>query len=154
MDAEIGKEIKTIMERLESDAPGATEGLGALVGAASGGAVALGALSTLGVAGLSAAGITSGLATAGALVGGGMVAGIGVLASPIALLGIGGYWLANKWKRAKMIGAITAAIGRLHAIQERLLSNAAHYNEELATLHALIEALLARQKKILPGKKE
>ena len=148
MDAEIGKEIKSIMDRLENDAPGATEGLGALVGAVSGGAVALGALSTLGVAGLNAAGITSGLAAAGALIGGGMVAGIGVLAAPIALLGIGGYALANRWKKAKMLAALNTAIEKLYAIQKRLLSNAEHYKEELATLSALVEALLARQKKI------
>ena len=148
MDSQVGKEIKSIIEQLESDAPGVTEGLGALIGSASGGAIALTALSSLGVAGLSAAGITSGLATAGALVGGGMVAGIGVLAAPIALLGIGGYALANRWKKAKMLAALNTALEKLYAIQKRLLSNAEHYKEELASLSALVEALLARQKKI------
>lgn len=148
MDSQVGKEIKSIMEQLENDAPGATEGLGALVGAASGGAIALTALSSLGVAGLSAAGITSGLATAGALIGDGMVAGIGVLAAPIALLGIGGYALANRRKKAKMLAALNTAIEKLYAIQRRLKSNAEHYKEELTALGALVEALLAKRRKV------
>lgn len=148
MDSQVGQEIKSIMERLENDAPGATEGLGALVGAASGGAIALTALSSLGVAGLSAAGITSGLATAGALIGGGMVAGIGVLAAPIALLGLGGYALANRRKKANMIAALNTAIEKLYAIQRRLQDNAVRYGEEISTLKALLEALRERKKKV------
>ena len=148
MDAEIGKEIKSIMDRLENDAPGATEGLGALVGAVSGGAVALGALSTLGVAGLNAAGITSGLAAAGALIGGGMVAGIGVLAAPIALLGLGGYALAKKRKKARMLSALNVAIEKLYAIQKRLKDNAERFREELVVLTSVVEGLRMRKSQI------
>ena len=148
MDVEIGKEIKSIMEKLENDAPGATEGLGALIGATSGGAIALTALSSLGIAGLSAAGIATGLASAGALVGGGMVAGIGVLAAPIALLGIAGYALANSWKKSDMLAALNTAIEKLYSIQSRLVSNAEHYKEELAALRALIEALSTKRNKL------
>ena len=148
MDSEVGQEIKSIMTKLENDAPGATEGLGALIGASVGGAAALTALSTLGVAGLSAAGITSGLATAGALIGGGMVAGIGVLAAPIALLGIGGYALANRSKKAKMISALNVAIEKLFAIQKRLQANAASYKEELSALTALVDALMTKKRKL------
>ena len=148
MDAQVGNEIKSIMEQMENDAPGVSEGLGTLVGAAAGGAVSLAALSGLGVAGLSAAGITSGLATAGALIGGGMVAGIGVLAAPIALLGLGGYMAANKKKKAKQLSALNVAIEKLYAVQRRLMNNAAHYNEELTALNALVEALTAKKRKI------
>ena len=79
-------EVKSILLKLENDYPGTMEGVGAALGAASGGAVSLAALWGLGTVGLSAAGITSGLATAGAIVGGGMVAGISVLAAPVAVL--------------------------------------------------------------------
>lgn len=148
MDAQIGNEIKSIMTQLENDAPGVMEGLGALIGSTIGGAGALAALSSLGFAGLSAAGITSGLATAGALVGGGMVAGIGVLAAPIALLGIGGYALANSWKKSRTLSALNVAIEKLYAIQTRLRNNAEHYREELGALTALVEALRTKKNKL------
>jgi hypothetical protein len=76
--------------------------LGAALGASLGGAASFAALTSLGVAGLSAAGITSGLAAAGAIVGGGMVAGIGVLAAPVAILGVAGYALINGAKHKKL----------------------------------------------------
>ncbi|MBQ7155848.1 MAG: hypothetical protein IJR85_09880 [Synergistaceae bacterium] len=148
MDAQVGNEIKNIMKQLEDDAPGVTEGLGALIGSGIGGAGALAALSSLGYAGLSAAGITSGLATAGALVGGGMVAGIGVLAAPIALLGIGGYALANRRKKSRMLAALNVAIEKLYTIQRRLQENANHYREELGALNALVDALLTKKRKL------
>ncbi|MBQ6774143.1 MAG: hypothetical protein IJP48_08805 [Synergistaceae bacterium] len=148
MDSQVGNEIKSIMTRLEEDAPGVTEGLGALIGAGVGGAGALAALSSLGVAGLSAAGITSGLATAGALIGGGMAAGIGVLAAPVALLGIFGYAAAKKKKQARMISALNVAIEKLYAIQTRLNQNAQRYREEIGALTALIEGLKTKKRKI------
>ncbi len=79
---------------------GIPEVLGAALGAGAGGTLSFAALYALGTTGLSAAGITSALATAGAVVGGGMVAGIGVLAAPVAVLGITGYAIFAK-KRAK-----------------------------------------------------
>ena len=148
MDASVGREIKTIMEQLENDAPGITEGLGTIMGASAGGALALTALSSLGISGLSAAGITSGLATAGALIGGGMAAGIGVLAAPIAILGIGGYALAKKKKHARNLAALNVAIEKLFAIQERLKANAVRYKEELSALTALVDALMTKKRKL------
>ncbi len=106
MDTQVQNEIKKVMAQLESDAPGITEGLGALVGSVLGGGASLFALSSLGLTGLSAAGITSGLAAAGgglaAVTGGAlsaMTAGIFTLAAPIALLGIGGYCQAWTGRR-------------------------------------------------------
>lgn len=148
MDAEVGREIKSIMEQMENDAPGVSEGLSTLVGAATGGAASLAALSGLGVAGLSAAGITSGLATAGALIGGGMVAGIGVLAAPVAVLGLLGYRSAHKKKIARQVSALNRAIEKLYAIQTRLKNNALHYKEELTALGALVEALTTKKRKL------
>ena len=148
MDAQVGNEIKRIMTQLESDAPGVTEGLGALIGSTLGGAGSLAALSSLGVAGLSAAGITSGLATAGALVGGGMLAGIGVLAAPITLLGLGGYALAKKRKKARMLTALNVAIEKLYATQKRLKDNAERFREELGALTSLVEALRTKKSRI------
>lgn len=148
MDAQVGNEIKSIMTELENDAPGVTEGLGTLIGSVSGGAISLAALSTLGISGLSAAGITSGLATAGALLGGGMVVGIGVLAAPIALLGIGGYALAKKRKKARMLSALNVAIEKLYAIQTRLKNNAERFREELGALTSLVEALKTKRSRI------
>ncbi len=142
-----GQEVKNILEQLEKDAPGAVEGLSALLGSGIGGAASFTALSTLGFAGLSAAGITSGLATAGALVGGGMVAGIGVLAAPIAMLGITGYALAKRYKQSKLTAALVTALEKLHAVQQRLLQNAEYFKEEIAGLSAMISLLAHKLEK-------
>ena len=83
---------------------GLSEILAAATGMGVGAAGSFAALSALGIAGYSAVGITSGLAAAGGIVGGGMVAGIGVLAAPIAILGVGGYALvANKKKKELLV---------------------------------------------------
>lgn len=148
MDAQVGNEIKRIMTELENDAPGVTEGLGTLIGSTTGGAISLAALSTLGISGLSAAGITTGLATAGSIIGGGMVAGIGVLAAPIALLGLGGFALAKKRKKARMLSALNVAIEKLYAIQTRLKNNAERFREELGALTSLVEALRTKKSRI------
>ncbi len=148
MDAQVGNEIKRIMTELENDAPGVTEGLGTLIGSTTGGAISLAALSTLGISGLSAAGITTGLATAGSIIGGGMAAGIGVLAAPIALLGLGGYALAKKRKKARMLSALNVAIEKLYAIQKRLKDNAERFREELGALSSLVEALRTKKSRI------
>lgn len=95
--------------------------VGAL-GAGLGGALSFSALYGLGTVGLSAAGITSGLAAAG--MGAGMVAGIGVLAAPAVVLGIGGYAIASNLKGKQ-----------LKEEKERL------YKEALTKHQAIIEAL-------------
>ena len=138
-------EINVVMKQLEKDYPGALEGLGAAIGATAGGAGAFGALFLAGTTGLSAAGITSGLAAAGALIGGGMVAGIGVLAAPVAILGIGGYALAKKRKNAKHAAALATAIGKLYDIQSRLMQNAEYFRDELAQVKATIDFLKNRK---------
>lgn len=143
--AEATKEVKAILDKLESDYPGVTEGLAAALGSSAGAAGSLGALYMLGVTGLSGAGITSGLATAGALVGGGMVAGIGVLAAPIALLGVGGYALMKSRKNAKLAAALGEAIKKLYNIQERLLKNAEAFKAEIAAIKQTID-MLTRKK--------
>ncbi|MGZ5261085.1 MAG: hypothetical protein ACXWC0_26005, partial [Burkholderiales bacterium] len=59
---EATSEVSRILNQLENDYPGITEGAAALLGSGVGAAGSLAALSTLGVSGLSAVGITSGLA--------------------------------------------------------------------------------------------
>jgi len=141
------KDVQDIMKRLNSDAPTMTEGLSALLGLGAGAAGSLAALGALGVSGFSAAGITSGLATAGALVGGGMVAGIGVLAAPVAILGITGYAIAKKRKNAKIAAAVATAIKKLYSIQERLMQNAEYFKEELAGINAALNIIEANAQK-------
>ena len=138
---EATNETSAVLKQLEKDYPGITEGVATLVGAGVGGAGSLFALSALGYSGLSAAGITSGLATAGALVGGGMVAGIGVLAAPVAILGVMGYAFAKKRKNAKLAVALGQAISKLYDIQSRLMANAEYFKEEIAGIKALVAAL-------------
>ena len=142
---EVTTEVDSILSQMEKDYPGLLEGLGTAVGAASGGAISLTALSSLGVAGLSGAGITSGLATAGAVVGGGRLAGIGVLAAPVAGLAVGGFWLANRRKKAKLAAALGVAIRKLYGIQARLVQNAEYFKDELAVIKAAIEILSKRE---------
>ena len=80
------REVKKVLNRLEHEYPGVTEGMATALGSSAGAAASLAALYGLGTTGLSAAGIASGLATAGSIVGGGMVAGIGVLQPPLPFL--------------------------------------------------------------------
>lgn len=108
-----------------SDIP---EILGATTGIATGGAISYAALVYGGTTGLSAAGITSGLAAAGAIVGGGMVAGIGVLAAPITLLGIGGYAFVRNKNNKKLLERkeilLKEAGEKLEAIEAMILKEA------------------------------
>jgi len=74
-----------------------------------------------------------------------MVAGIGVLAAPIALLGVGAYAIAKKWKNTRLAAALGTAIRKLYEIQERLMRNAEYFKEEIAGIKAAID-LLAKKK--------
>ena len=139
-------EIKKTLTDLDNDVPGIKEGLAAALGAGTGAIGSFSALFLGGVTGLSAAGITSGLAAAGSLIGGGMAAGVGVLAAPIALLGIVGYSIAKKKKNAKIVAALTTAISKLYSIQDRLMKNAKFFEKEIAETKAVIEFL--KQKKL------
>lgn len=147
-----GDDVQRIIRDLEDNVPSLTEGLGALAGAGVGGAGAMAALSGLGsVAGLSAAGITSGLAAAGSVVGGGMVAGVGVLAAPVAILGIAGYAFMKRNKVKKQTAALTTAMASLYDVQQRLMEHAEHFKEELAGLNVLIKSLRERGKAMKLG---
>jgi hypothetical protein len=144
MREKTGKEVQRILRELESNAPEMAEGLGAITGAGIGGYASLTALSSLGYAGLSGAGITSGLAAAGSLVGGGMVAGIGVLAAPIAILGIAGYSIFKHRKVKKQTAALQQAIYELYSVLERLKMNAQYFQEEIAGIYGMMEMLKSR----------
>jgi hypothetical protein len=144
LKTETASEVKDILTKLEKDYPGVTEGVATALGASAGGAGSLVALTYLGTTGLSAAGITSGLAAAGSIVGGGMVAGIGVLAAPIAILGVAGYALAKKHRNAKLAAALGQAIAKLYALQKRLMENAEYFKAEIASIKAVIETLSAK----------
>ncbi|CEG28753.1 hypothetical protein [Bacillus sp. B-jedd] len=125
------------------------EVLGAVAGIGVGGAAGLGLLSMLGVSGLSAAGITSGLATAGGIIGGGMVAGIGVLAAPAVILGVGGYSLLASAKKKKLVQAKEAllqeAIKKHDAIIRELQNDLYKTNDRvnyLTSLNTLLSGVI------------
>jgi hypothetical protein len=139
------EEVKAALNALENDYPGITEGAVTLLASSAGAAGSLAALYGLGTVGLSAAGITSGLATAGALIGGGMVAGIGVLAAPIAILGVGAYAIVKKKSNAKLAAALGTAIKKLYEVQERLMQNAEYFKEEIAGIKATIDLLTKKK---------
>ena len=138
MKDEADESIKEVIDALGRDHPKVVDAAAAAVGSTLGGGASFAALYFAGTAGLSAAGITSGLATAGALVGGGMVVGVGVLAAPVAVLGIAGYAIAKKRRDAKLAAALDRAIEKLYAIQERLMANAEYLREQLAVIKAFI----------------
>ena len=140
------EDMREAIAELQRDFPQAAEGAAAAVGSALGGAASYTALFFGGsVTGLSAAGITSGLGAAGALVGGGMVAGIGLLAAPVAVLGVAGYAIAKKRRNARLAAALNRAIMKIYRIQARLVANAEYFREELAEIKAYIDEL-ERQK--------
>ena len=135
------REIKSILDELSKIDPSITEGVAAAVGSALGAGGSLAALYFIGVSGLSAAGITSGLAAAGSIVGGGMVVGIGVLAAPVAILGVAGYAIAKSMKNSKSVAALNNAITKLYNIQSKLAANAKYFQAELNTLNIVIGEL-------------
>ena len=69
-----------------------------------------------------------------------MVAGIGLLAAPVAVLGVAGYAIAKKRRNARLAAALDRAIGKLYTIQERLIANAEYFRKELAEIKAYISA--------------
>ena len=145
MKVQATSEVKEVLDQLENDYPGVTEGMATVLGSGVGAAGSLAALYGLGVTGFSAAGITSGLAAAGSIVGGGMVAGIGVLAAPVALLGVVGYAIVRKMKNAKLAAALGTAIRKLYEIQERLMRNAEYFKEEIAGIKAAVDLLTKKK---------
>lgn len=121
------------------------EMLGALAGVGAGGAMGFGLLGALGVAGYSAAGITSGLAAAGSIVGGGMVAGIGVLAAPAVLLGVGAYSVISKNKKKKLTeqkeALLKEAVSKQNSIIKELTNDLNATKERAEYLNQLNIAL-------------
>ncbi len=123
------------------------EVLGGVAGMGAGAAGSFTALYFLGVTGFGAAGITSGLAAAGAIVGGGMVAGIGVLAAPVAILGIAGYGIFAHVKYKNLIQAKEALLKRAIILRDAIiqqLKRESKSNTErldyLKSLNILLEA--------------
>ena len=128
-------------EVISKNDKGLSEILVAAAGMGAGAAGSFVALGSLGVAGYSAVGITTGLATAGSLVGGGMVAGIGVLAAPVAILGVGGYALvANKKKKELLIekkALLQEAIRKQNLIIDKLRDKISLQEEKVRELESM-----------------
>jgi hypothetical protein len=75
-----------------------------------------------------------------------MVAGIGVLAAPVAILGIGAYAVAKNKKNARLTAALTQAIKKLYEVQEILMANAEYFKEEIARIKATIDILTSKKR--------
>jgi hypothetical protein len=142
MKTKASQDVRDVLQELEKNYPGLTEGVAAALGAGTGAAGSLAALSSLGtVSGLSAAGISTGLAAAGALVGGGVLVGLGVLATPVAALGVFSYRLAKKRKKATHAAAVGLAAKKIYDVQARLSRHEDHFRDELAHIKSTLEAL-------------
>lgn len=136
------EDVHEIIRQLEKSNPGITEGVATALGAGTGAVGSIAALSSMGaVSGLSAAGVTTGLAAAGGILGGGMLLGIGVLATPVAALGILGYRLGKKRKKASDATALGAAAKKIYDIQSRLLERKEIFMDELAYIKTTLEIL-------------
>ena len=139
MKDEASESMKEALDEFRRDQPKVADAAAAAVGSTLGAGASYTALFFAGkVVGLSGPGITSGLAAAGKLVGGKMVAGIGVLAAPVAVLGVAGYAISKKRRNAKLAASLNRAIEKFYAIQDRLMANAEHFREELAEIKAYI----------------
>ena len=134
-------DLREVLEQLEKSHPGITEGQATALGAGAGAAGALTALSSMGVSGLSAVGVTTGLSAAGGLLGGGMLLGIGVLATPVAALGIVGYSLAKKRKKDHKATVLGQAAKRICDIQSSLMPNQEYFKDEIAYIKSTLEIL-------------
>ena len=143
---EVSQEIRNLLIQMEKDHPGFTEGVATAVASSIGAYGSFTALTLLGVPGLSEMGITSALAVAGGFIGGGMAAGIGVLAAPIAILGIVGYTAARQLHHARRAANLAAAMAKLHSIRTRLMEHAEYFREEIAVVEVLINQLANRKK--------
>lgn len=139
------KQLFDDLDKLDTAKTSGADVGGAAAGAGVGAAASFAALYGLGIPGLSAAGITSALAAAGALVGGGMVAGVGVLAAPIALLGVAGYAVMNNKKQARIKqlqrDVLTKAVQKQTDILERLQNKASMSADHAAELQQRVQLL-------------
>jgi hypothetical protein len=128
-------------KRVKSDDKQLNEALGLAGGVGAGGAAGFAALYFAGTTGLSAVGITSGLAAAGSIVGGGMVAGIGVLAAPAVILGVGGYALVSRRNVKKLIQRkemlMQEIMRKQNAVTEELAEESKQTSERVTYLTGL-----------------
>lgn len=135
-------DVREALQQLEKNHSGLTEGMIAALGAGTGVAGSLAALSTLGtVSGLSAAGVVTGLSAAGGLIGGGMLIGLGVLATPVAALGVLGYSVAKKRQKDNDAAAVGLAARKIFEIQSRLIQHEESFKEELSYIRITLEVL-------------
>jgi hypothetical protein len=135
-------EVREALQQLEKNHSGLTQGMATALGAGTGAAGSLMALSSLGtVSGLSAAGVTTGLSAAGGLIGGGMLVGLGVLAAPVAALGMFGYSVAKTRKKANDAAAVGLAAKKIYEIQSRLIQHEESFKEELTYIKTTLEVL-------------
>jgi hypothetical protein len=142
MKQQASQDVREILLVLEKTHTGITEGMATAVGAGTGAAGSIAALSSMGtVAGLSGAGVSSGFAAAGGLIGGGMLVGIGVLAAPVAVLGVVGYRLGNKMKKMKNAAAVGMAAKRICDVRSRLIQHEEHFKDELAHINTTLQVL-------------
>jgi len=125
------------------------EVLGGVTGMGIGATGSFAALYFMGVTGVSAVGITSGLAAAGALIGGGMVAGIGVLAAPVAILGIAGYGIFAHVKYKNLVQAKEALLKRAVILRDGIIQQLKRESDGnkgrmdyLSSLNVLLEAAI------------
>jgi hypothetical protein len=142
---EAGKAVNDKVRTLKSN--GIPEILGAVGGVGTGAAAGVGILAAGAAEGTAgAAALTSGLATAGSLVGGGMLAGIGVVAAPAVLLGIGGYWLLSERNKRKLAeakeAALQDAIRKRDAILRELKAKNTDNEGRIEYLNRLVAQLL------------
>lgn len=136
------QELQEVLQELEKSHSGVTRGVATAVGAGTGAATSLAALSSLGtVSGLSAAGVTTGLVAAGELIGGGMLVGVGVLAAPVAALGVLGYGLARKRQNRGRAVAVGLAVKKIRDIRSQLMQYKEHFGAELAHIKTVLEKL-------------
>ncbi|HIJ90571.1 MAG: hypothetical protein OEV89_07365 [Desulfobulbaceae bacterium] len=135
-------DVRKALQQLEKDHSSLNEGVATALGAGTGAAGSLAALSSLGtVSGLSAAGVATGLWSAGSLVGGGMLVGLGVLATPVAVMGALGYTVAKKRKKNKDAVAVGLAIKKILEIQALLNKHKESFKEELTYIRTTLEVL-------------
>ncbi|HIJ89031.1 MAG TPA: hypothetical protein HPP97_15355 [Desulfuromonadales bacterium] len=136
------QDLRDVLQHLEKNHAGITEGVATALGAGTGAATSLTAMSSLGtVSGLSAAGVKTGLAAAGGLLGGGTLLGVGVLAAPVAALGMLGYGVARRRHTAKRAAAIGMSAKKICEIQTQLIQHKEHFKEELIQIRTILEIL-------------
>jgi len=142
MRTKAAQDLRDVLLDLEKHHAGITEGVATALGAGTGVATSLTAMSSLGtVSGLSAAGVKTGIAAAGGLLGGGTLLGVGVLAAPVAALGVLGYGVAKRRQKSKKAAAIGMSAKKICEIQSQLIQHKEHFREELVQIRTILEIL-------------